>query len=116
VTLTYDTSLYHFLLTGLPTAEVGLSLTVSVGSTATITCTVTGSVTSVFWQLQKSGVTTNIDLTNTAKYSGSTPTFPSLTLHSVQISDMGNYRCLAVNSVGIGQSPSMAYLDITSSK
>ncbi|XP_062608381.1 uncharacterized protein LOC134270209 [Saccostrea cucullata] len=100
---------------GLPTVAVGQSMTVSVGSPAIIYCTVSGSVLSVFWQYQKSGVTTNVDITNTTKYSGSTPTRPSLTIYNVQISDVGNYRCLAINSIGTGQSPTMAYLDIISS-
>ncbi|XP_061180375.1 uncharacterized protein LOC133188916 [Saccostrea echinata] len=100
---------------GLPTVIIGQSLTVSVGSSATITCSVSGNVSSVFWQYQRSGVTTNVDIANTTKYIGSNPTTPSLTIHDVQISDVGNYRCLAVNSVGTGQSTTMAYLDTTNS-
>jgi hypothetical protein len=38
--------------------------------------------------------------TNTNKYSGSTTTTPSLTIFSVQQSDVGTYTCYGSNSVG----------------
>ncbi|XP_062585829.1 hemicentin-1-like, partial [Saccostrea cucullata] len=99
---------------GLPNVTLGSSLTVNIGSSAVLNCYVTSTTTvsSVTWHYQKNGVTTNINTGNTTKYSGSTVGTPSLTVKNVQIDDIGNYRCLAQNSAGIGQSASMIFLDL----
>ena len=101
--------------TGLPTVTMGSSGTASAGSSYTITCYVTSSstVTSVSWHYQKNGVTSVINTADTTKYSGGTVGSPSLTINYVQSSDIGNYRCLAQNAAGIGQSQTMAYLDLS---
>ncbi|XP_061186540.1 hemicentin-1-like [Saccostrea echinata] len=99
---------------GLPNVTLGSSLTVSVGSSAILNCYVisTTAVSSVTWHYQKNGVTTTINAVNTTKYSGGTVGTPSLTVKNVKVEDIGNYRCLAQNSAGIGQSASMIFLDL----
>ena len=102
--------------TGLPTVTLDSNGTASAGSSYTITCYVTSNqstVTSVSWHYQKNGVTSVINTTDTAKYSGGTVESPSLTINNLQSSDVGNYRCLAQNAAGIGQSQPMAYLDLS---
>ena len=73
----------------------------------TLVCTVTSNlpVTNVYWQRNIGGSVTTITVsTNTNKYSGSTTTTPSLTIFSVQQSDVGTYTCYGSNNVGTDQS------------
>ena len=74
----------------------------------TLVCTVTSNlpITNVYWQRNIGGSITNIATTNTNtnKYSGGTTTTPSLTIFSVQQSDVGTYSCYGSNSVGTDQS------------
>ncbi|XP_061175934.1 hemicentin-1-like [Saccostrea echinata] len=99
---------------GLPNVTLGSSLTVHVGASAILICNVTSTsnVSSVTWHYQKKGITVTINTRNTNKYSGGTVGMPSLTVKNVQIEDIGNYRCLAQNSAGIGQSAKMIFLDL----
>ncbi|XP_061186534.1 hemicentin-1-like [Saccostrea echinata] len=99
---------------GLPNVTLGNSLTVYVGSSAILNCYVSSTTTVSFvtWHYQKNGVTTIINTGNTTKYSGGTVGTPSLTVKNVKVEDIGNYRCLAQNSAGIGQSASMIFLDL----
>ena len=72
----------------------------------TLVCTVSSSlpITSVQWQRNIGGTITTITTTNTNKYSGSTTTTPSLTIFSVQQSDVEAYTCYGSNNVGTDQS------------
>ncbi|XP_062609592.1 muscle M-line assembly protein unc-89-like [Saccostrea cucullata] len=99
---------------GLPNVTIGSSLVVYIGSSAILHCYVTSTtnISSVTWHYQKKGITTTINTGNTTKYSGSTVGTPSLTVKNVQVEDIGNYRCLAQNSAGIGQSAKMIFLDL----
>ncbi|XP_062573589.1 LOW QUALITY PROTEIN: hemicentin-1-like [Saccostrea cucullata] len=87
---------------------------VYIGSSAILHCYVTSTtnISSVTWHYQKKGVTTTINTGIATKYSGSTVWTPSLTVKNVQIEDIGNYRCLAETSAGIGQSAKMIFLDL----
>ncbi|XP_071159615.1 hemicentin-1-like isoform X10 [Mytilus edulis] len=83
------------------------SYSITIGESITLVCTVTSNlpVTSVQWERNIGGsVTTLTSTTNTNKYSGSTPTTPSLTISNGAQSDSGDYTCFATNSVGTGQS------------
>lgn len=53
-----------------------------------------------------------INAGDTSKYSGGTVGTPSLSVKNVQLTDVGNYRCQAQNTAGIGQSEHMIYLDL----
>ena len=77
---------------------------VTVGSSVTMVCTVSANPahTSVNWQKVVNGVSTNINLFQSNKYSGSTTSSPSLTVLNVVLSDEGYYTCNAQNSVGTG--------------
>ncbi|XP_063428599.1 hemicentin-1-like isoform X2 [Mytilus trossulus] len=81
------------------------SYSVTTGSSVTLVCTVTSTLTvnNVYWQRNNGGGTTQIS-TNTNKYSGSIPGTPSLTIFNANQSDVGTYTCFATNSVGTGQS------------
>ena len=90
-----------------PTVQVQQSsYSVNTGNTVTLVCTVSSSlpITNVYWQRNIGGSGTTITTTNTNKYSGSTTTTPSLTIFSVQQSDVGTYTCYGSNSVGTDQS------------
>ncbi|XP_052061302.1 hemicentin-1-like [Mytilus californianus] len=79
------------------------------GTNATLTCLVTGSpaATNVYWTKSHAGGTsTNIDMTNTNKYSGSSVNNPSLVISNVGTNDEGDYVCWATNAVGTAQSSS----------
>jgi hypothetical protein len=84
----------------------------------TLVCTVSSNlaITSVQWQRNIGGsITTITSNTKTNKYSGSTTTTPSLTIFSVQQSDVGTYTCFGSNSVGTGQSTTTT-LSVTGSR
>ncbi|CAC5377794.1 HMCN [Mytilus coruscus] len=89
---------------------------VNVGSSVTMVCTISANPvhTSVFWHKVVNGVATNVNLSQTSKYSGSTTTSPSLTVLNAVIADEGYYTCSAQNSVGIGTS-SQTFLDVSGS-
>ena len=90
-----------------PTVQVQQSsYSVNTGNTVTLACTVSSSlpITNVYWQRNIGGSGTTITTTNTNKYSGSTTTTPSLTIFSVQQSDVGTYTCYGSNRVGTDQS------------
>ncbi|CAC5377793.1 unnamed protein product [Mytilus coruscus] len=89
---------------------------VTVGSSVTMVCTVSANPahTSVNWQRVVNGVATNINLSQTSKYSGSSTSSPSLTVLNAVISDEGYYTCSAQNSVGTGTS-SQTFLDVSGS-
>ncbi|XP_034301112.2 immunoglobulin superfamily member 10 isoform X1 [Magallana gigas] len=101
-------------LPGLPNVTLGSSVLVYSGSTATLNCYVTSltTVSSIIWLYQKNGVTSVINTGDTSKYSGGTVGTPSLSVKNVQVTDVGNYRCQAQNTAGIGQSEQMIYLDL----
>lgn len=90
--------------------------TVNQGSSIVIPCSVTSDlgVNSVSWQRSRNSLTENLDIASVARYSGGTVTTPSLTISNAQLEDEGNYRCLASNTVGSGQS-GLAFLDVVGS-
>jgi hypothetical protein len=69
----------------------------------------------VSWTKIQNGISTNIVLSNTGKYSGSAVNQPSLTINNAGNSDEAFYVCSATNSVGTGQS-SQTYLDVVGGK
>ena len=101
-------ALFILIFSDPPTVQVQQSsYSVTTGNTVTLVCTVSSSlpITSVQWQRNVGGSITTINSnTNTNKYSGSTTTTPSLTIFSVQQSDVGTYTCYGSNSVGTDQS------------
>ena len=89
---------------------------VDIGSSVTLGCVVTSNPahTTVYWQrIDSNGAGSTINL-NTGKYSGSTVSSPSLTISNAALTDEGNYRCYATNSIGTGQSQN-TYLDVIGS-
>ncbi|OWF35465.1 Hemicentin-1 [Mizuhopecten yessoensis] len=81
------------------------SYSVTKGGTITLECTVSGvpAATSVSWKRTSGGTETTVS-TSPAKYSGSTPTVPSLTITGAESVDAATYVCTATNSVGAGTS------------
>lgn len=81
------------------------------GETVTFICTISSqlpAVTRVFWQFTRNSQTTQIDVsTSQGKYTGSTVSDPSLTVHNAAFTDEGSYQCFAENVVGIGQSDAL---------
>jgi hypothetical protein len=82
------------------------SYSVEFGNTVTIPCAVSANpqVTSITWQRTSGGITQTLVIGNVARYSGGTVTTPSLTITNAQLEDEGNYRCIASNGMGTGQS------------
>lgn len=92
-------------------------LSVTVGVSVTMVCTVSSNPvhTSVYWQKVVNGVATNINLSQTNKYLGSTISSPSLTVLNAVIADEGYYTCNAQNSFGTGTSL-QTFLDVVGSE
>lgn len=109
------TNCYTFVTAGLPNVTLGSSVQMSPGSTTILNCYVTSptTVSSITWLYQKNGVNSVVNTGDTSKYSGGTVGTPSLTVKNVQVTDVGNYRCQAQNTAGIGQSASMVHLDLS---
>lgn len=93
---------------GKPVVTIGApSYSVDYGSSITLVCTVVANpvYTVVSWTKTKAGGSTeNVDLSDTAKYSGSRIGSPSLTIRSAVDSDEATYVCSATNSIGQGSS------------
>ncbi|XP_052061299.1 hemicentin-1-like isoform X6 [Mytilus californianus] len=90
----------------IPQVTVPSTVSVNIGSTATLSCSVQANPThtSVSWQrIDGNNQATTITIDNN-KYSGATVNNPTLTITNVQMSDRLNYVCFATNSVGTGQS------------
>ena len=103
-----------------PTATVNVpAYSQTTGNTITLDCVVSSpnsALQSVSWTFNN-GASTQIitQFSNTAKYSGSTTTTPSLTIFNLASSDVGTYTCTATNTVGTGTS-SPTTLSVTGSK
>ena len=85
--------------------------TTSVGDNVTLYCDVVSelAVTSVYWQFIAYGTTETsvITTTNDNRYTGGTPQEESLTISNVSFTDIGIYKCVAVNKAGIGTGPNI---------
>ncbi|XP_076112262.1 hemicentin-1-like isoform X2 [Mytilus galloprovincialis] len=93
----------------IPQVTVPATVSVNIGSTATLTCSIQANPThnSISWQrIDGNNQATTITIDNN-KYSGATVNNPTLTITNVQMSDRVNYVCFATNSVGTGQSGSL---------
>ncbi|XP_034319369.2 MAM domain-containing glycosylphosphatidylinositol anchor protein 1-like [Magallana gigas] len=98
---------------GLPDVRLGPHSSVqhSPGSTAKLDCHVSSPTSySITWLYQKNGVTSVVNTGDTSNYSASGTTY--LTIKNFQVTDVGNYRCQAQNTAGIGQSATMIHLDL----
>ncbi|XP_069133931.1 serine-rich adhesin for platelets-like isoform X6 [Argopecten irradians] len=85
-----------------PTVTVGSSsYSTTTGTTFTLQCTVTSSltITNVFWQRTINGVTNSLTIDN-VNYSGATTSSPSLTIISADSGDTGTYTCFGSNTAG----------------
>ncbi|XP_069115359.1 hemicentin-1-like isoform X2 [Argopecten irradians] len=76
---------------------------VSTGSSVTLACSYTSitTVSSVYWEVIKSGTTSTIS-TSATRFSGSSVSSPSLQISNAQTSDSGSYRCFATNTLATG--------------
>ncbi|XP_060078232.1 hemicentin-1-like, partial [Ylistrum balloti] len=105
---------YLYVTGTVPVVTIGQSsYSVLTSNTVTIDCTVTATpaATSIAWQRVINGVTTSVFIDST-KFGGATVSSPSLTIYNSQSSDQGDYKCLATNAAGTGQSLS-ATLEVT---
>ncbi|XP_069133119.1 mucin-22-like isoform X2 [Argopecten irradians] len=85
-----------------PTVNVGsTSYSTTTGTTFTLQCTVTSSltITNVFWQRTINGVPTTLTIDN-VNYSGASTSSPSLTIISADSGDTGTYTCFSSNAAG----------------
>lgn len=101
-----------------PTVVVTLpNYAVDFGRQVALGCTVTANPahTSVNWKKIKNGVSTDIEMANSGKYSGSSVSSPSLVINNANLDDEASYVCYATNSIGTGQSTSTV-LDVVGSK
>lgn len=74
------------------------------------------AVSSVYWTRDVGGQATNIGpSTNPSEYGGLTTVTPSLTIYNAELSDEGNYKCFATNSIGTGSSQ-QGFLDVSGGK
>ncbi|XP_069133869.1 hemicentin-1-like isoform X10 [Argopecten irradians] len=91
----------------LPIVTIGQqTYTATTGTTVIVGCTVNANPfqTSVEWERLVSGVYQTVAISTNNRYSGGSPTVPSLTISNAQPSDTGTYRCKATNAVGTGNS------------
>ncbi|XP_052674345.1 hemicentin-1-like isoform X2 [Crassostrea angulata] len=97
-----------------PSVVIGSGSAVVYGGQVTISCSISSnpSAQSMSWQKTFGGVTTTLDISNNPRYQGGTLSNPSLTISNVNLDDKGDYRCLATNIVGTGQS-GPAVIDVT---
>ena len=103
-----------FLILAFPNVTIGsTNYQALVGSSQILECNITAdpAVDSVYWEVEVGGLVMTINTSDTSKYSGSTPTDPSLTINSIAFSDEGNYKCYTTNIAGTSNS-SQAALDV----
>lgn len=100
-----------------PSVVIGSGSAVVYGGQVTISCSISSnpSAQSMSWQKTLGGVTTTLDIGINPRYQGGTLSDPSLTISNVNLDDKGDYRCLATNIVGTGQS-GPAVIDVTGGK
>ncbi|OWF56211.1 Titin [Mizuhopecten yessoensis] len=81
------------------------SYTITIGTTVTISCTVSSDPThsTVFWQRVINGQTQAVSIDGT-NFGGSSVNSPSLIVYNADQADEGTYICFATNTVGTGQS------------
>jgi hypothetical protein len=97
-------------LLGSLNVTTGSDVTGKMGKNVTISCTVTGPETSgIAWK--KGGANITIDDT---KYTGSTPSSPSITIYNLVKQDAGQYQCTATNPGGTYLSLNAATLTVIS--
>ena len=88
----------------------------SVGNNVTLYCDVVSelAVTSVYWEFiaYRTTETSVITTTNDSRHTGGTLQEESLTISNVSFTDVGIYKCVAVNKAGIGTGPNIE-LDVT---
>lgn len=80
---------------------------VNIGENVTLSCNISSvsELTKIVWFKNNIEFISNF---NRSKYDGGTQQDPSLTIHSVQITDEGNYTCNATNAAEhIGRSKSI---------
>lgn len=105
-----------FCFTDIPIVTIALTqYNGNFGGQVTLGCTVVAnpSATEVYW-VKTSGNSNTEIRTATNKYSFSLNS-PSLTITNLQQDDEANYRCVAVNPIGTGQSQT-TFLDMLGSK
>lgn len=112
--VTYVSLLYCI---DVPSVVIGSGSAVVYGGQVTISCSISSnpSAQSMSWQKTLGGVTTTLDIGINPRYQGGTLSNPSLTISNVNLDDKGDYRCLATNIVGTGQS-GPAVIDVTGGK
>lgn len=77
------------------------SYTITYGSSITLDCIITSipELQNVSWKMETNGIFSDIDITNTLKYQGSTILNPALTILDTHFEDQGNYYCYGENDV-----------------
>ncbi|VDH91359.1 Hypothetical predicted protein, partial [Mytilus galloprovincialis] len=90
---------------------------VDYGNSVELICTVSAAPihTDVYWTRIQNELPVTISTVNTAKYSGSTVSNPSLTISNVDQNDETYYTCYATNTVGTGQSLHQIFVDVIGS-
>lgn len=115
-----DIVCYLFITGSIPVVTVSQpTYSGTTGQSVTLQCTVSSpndALQSVSWTFNNGASTIIIAaFSNTAKYSGTTTTTPSLTIFNLASTDAGTYTCSATNTIGTGSS-SATSLSVTGSK
>ncbi|XP_062602997.1 hemicentin-1-like isoform X5 [Saccostrea cucullata] len=97
-----------------PSVVIGSGSAIVFGGNVSISCSISSNPIeqSVSWQKTVNGATTTLNIIGNPRYEGGTLSNPSLTIYNVNLGDSGEYRCLATNIVGTGQS-GPAMIDVT---